>query len=116
MSGAFGALVSSNEGAHRALDVDLRVGDYALDNTHPMRGGDEASPATARPASAACPTDDAPTPSAPSLWYQTDRKYKRAVEQLTKVKTNVQVKVEEEDKSADFCAEPPQVFAEAVEP
>ena len=111
---SFGALVFTNEGRSRALDIDLRVGDYALDNTHPVRGG-RGSTSDRSAGSAPIPTDDAPDAIRAVLWYQTDRKYKRAVEQLTKVKTNVQVKVEEEDKSADFCAEPAQVFAEAAE-
>jgi TldD protein len=111
---SFGALVFTNEGRSRALDIDLRVGDYALDNTHPVRGG-RGSASERSVGSAPIPTDDAPDAIRAVLWYQTDRKYKRAVEQLTKVKTNVQVKVEEEDKSADFCAEPAQVFAEAAE-
>src|SRR5512146_3001845 len=36
---AFGTLTRSDENRTRTLDVDLRVGDYALDNTHPLRGG-----------------------------------------------------------------------------
>ncbi len=35
---SFGALSYSNERRNRMLDIDLRVGDYALDNTHPVRG------------------------------------------------------------------------------
>ncbi len=31
---SFGALLSSSDMRTRTLDVDLRVGDYALDNTH----------------------------------------------------------------------------------
>ena len=39
------------------------------------------------------------------LWYQTDERFKHAVEQYTKVKTNVQVEVAAEDKSNDFSRE-----------
>ena len=112
VSSAFGALVSSNEGRYRALDVDLRVGSYALDNTHPVRAG-RGSSSERLAGSVPVPIDDSPDAIRAVLWYQTDRKFKAAVEQLTKVKTNVQVKVEEEDKSADFCAAPAEVFAEA---
>ena len=32
-----GAMVSDNDNRSRELDVDVRVGDYALDNTHQIR-------------------------------------------------------------------------------
>jgi len=48
------------------------------------------------------------------LWYHTDKKYKQAVEDLTKVQTNVQVKVEQEDKSADFTKEEPVKYVEKI--
>jgi TldD protein len=112
VASAFGALEWSSATRTRALDVDLRVGDYALDNTHPLRGG--RGPTSDRLAgSTPVPIEDGPDAIRAVLWYQTDRKYKQAVEQLTKVKTNVTVKVDEEDKSADFCAGPVQTFAEA---
>src|SRR5579864_6928028 len=38
VSGSFGALTSSNESRDRLLLIDLRVGDYALDNTRQVRG------------------------------------------------------------------------------
>ncbi len=34
-----GALQSSEHDKIRVLDVEVRVGDYDLDNTHQMRGG-----------------------------------------------------------------------------
>jgi hypothetical protein len=46
------------------------------------------------------------------LWYHTDERYKHALEQLTKVKTNVKVKVAQEDQSADFSSEEPQHYTE----
>lgn len=46
-----------------------------------------------------------------ALWYQTDAIYKHAVEQLTTVKTNNQLKVEQEDKSDDFSREEPEQLA-----
>lgn len=111
-SGSFGTLVSSNDYCQRLLDIDLRVGDPALDNTHPLRSG-VSSLSDRQYGAVGVPTEDTPEAIRAVLWYQTDRKYKAAVEQLTKVKTNVKVKVEEEDKSADFCAEPAAVFAAA---
>jgi len=115
VTSAFGALVWSGESRNRALDVDLRVGSYDLDNTHPIRSG-RGSTSDRLTGSTLVPVEDSPDAIRAVLWYQTDRKYKQAVEQLTRVKTNVTVKVEEEDKSADFSAEPAEVYAEAPRP
>ena len=35
---SFGALTFTGDDRTRVLDIDLRVGDYTLDNTHPLRG------------------------------------------------------------------------------
>ena len=101
---SFGALTYSNESRRRQLDIDLRVGDYAFDNTHQVRG----SPTnwSDRYSMIEIPVEDDPDAIRSVLWYHTDKKYKRAIEQLTAVKTNVQVKVEEEDQSDDFSREP----------
>jgi TldD protein len=94
----FGTLTSSNQGRRRAVDIDLRVGDYALDNTHPVRGGFSMPERQGFE----IPIEDDAAAIRRALWLQTDQRYKKAVEQLTKVKTNVQVKVAEEDKAGDF--------------
>jgi predicted Zn-dependent protease len=60
------------------------------------------------------PVEDGPDALRAILWYHTDKKYKRAVENLTKVRTNVQVKVEQEDQSADFSKEPAEKHVEAI--
>src|SRR5580698_3259510 len=38
VSAAFGALVHSNSNHRRVAHIDIRVGDYALDNTRQVRG------------------------------------------------------------------------------
>jgi predicted Zn-dependent protease len=107
ISGAFGKLESSNENRRRQLDIDLRVGDYALDNTREIRGGTPNNP-FANYSGAEIPIDNDPDAIRAALWYHTDERYKRALEQFTKVKTNVEVKAAQEDKSADFSREEPQ--------
>jgi TldD protein len=110
VTGAFGTIESSNDRTVRNLDIDLRVGDYKLDNTHAIRG---SGPSFDRGfAFVEVPLEDDPAAIRSVIWYNTDRRYKRAVEQLTKVRTNVQIKVAAEDKSADFCAEPPEQFVQ----
>ncbi len=102
---SFGAVEGRSKSEHRLLDIDLRVGDYNLDNTHPIRG--RFGPGLRRPSGVEVPTSDLDA-LRNILWFQTDKKYKDAVEQLTKVKTNIRVKVQEEDRAADFSAEHPE--------
>src|SRR5580700_7657024 len=109
VSGAFGKITGSGENRNRQLDIDLRVGDHTLDNTHEIRGqfgGNNYS-------TAAIPLDNDPDAIRAVLWYHTDERYKHALEQLTKIKTNVKVKVAQEDQSADFSTEESQHFTEA---
>jgi TldD protein len=47
------------------------------------------------------------------LWYYTDVKFKRAVEQLISVRTNVKVKAEETDKAGDFSPYKGETYSEA---
>ena len=98
---AFGALTSSSRGRSRYLDIDLRVGNYELDNTRPIQG------ARNRRTTVRIPLDDDVDAIRSVIWNATDARYKRALEELTKVETDVQVKVEAEDTSADFSQQGP---------
>jgi predicted Zn-dependent protease len=111
VSGAFGKLTGSGENHHRQLDIDLRVGDFTMDNTHEIRGG-QSFGSMGGFSSIAVPIDNDPDAIRAVLWYRTDERYKRAVEQLTRVKTNAQVEVAPEDKSDDFSHEQAQQFSE----
>jgi len=108
---SFGALVSSNNGTRRrTVTIDLRVGSYQLDNTHPIRGAGLNIPdmVSLYP----MPVDDDPDALRPLLWYFTDQKYKRSIEQLISVKTNVKVKVDETDRAGDFSAAKAESYIE----
>jgi TldD protein len=116
VSSAFGALGGSNDTRNRRLDITLRVGSYNFDNTHAVRG-DFASvgAAMARFGGAVpIPVDDDPAGIRKALWYETDRHYKQAVEQLAGAKTNAQVAVVAEDRSPDFSAGPVVSYTEPV--
>jgi predicted Zn-dependent protease len=114
-TGSFGALVSSAPVTRRrTLGIDLRVGSYELDNTHPIRGAMLNLPDTI--SNYTLPVEDDPDAIRGMLWYFTDEKYKRAVEQLIAVKTNVQVKAAETDKSGDFSPAKAETFAEPAAP
>ncbi len=99
-----GAIVA-NIGRHeRSADISVRVGSRELDNTH---GEQRFSAVT----TAALPLEDKPDAIARVLWLHTDQMYKRASQTLIEVKTNTKVRAEEEDSSADFSTEKPQVYS-----
>ena len=109
LSSSYGALRSRSSRRSRLLDVDVRVGDYQLDNTHQVRGtGFPQLPDFGLPV--AIPLEDDIDAIKSILWLQTDREYKAAQDQLVTVKTNRAVTVDEEDNSADFSKESPEVF------
>lgn len=116
VTGSFGNIVMSSADRRRQLDIDLRVGDYALDNTRTIRGSFPGFGFFDRFSFIPISIEDDPDAIRSILWYHTDAKYKRAVEQLTTVKTNVQVKIEQEDKSADFSREVPEKYLEPPVP
>ena len=104
VSAEFGALVHSDRRRGRYLDVDLRVGDYRLDNTRQLRGAQS----TFRRSVVRAPLEDDANAIRAVLWNATNSRYKQAVEQLTKVRSDVELKVDAEDQSDDFSREEPQ--------
>ena len=111
LSATLGAIDRDYQTIERNLNIDLRVGDYTLDNTHQLRGGG-ASHASGSGNIPLALTDDADSIGY-ALWYNTDRIFKRAVKRLTRIKTNLKVKVEEEDRSDDFSRQEPSVYYES---
>jgi predicted Zn-dependent protease len=112
VSASFGALTGSSDMTTRLLDLDLRVGDYSLDNTHPLRGGEMGPEFADQFEREKIPLDNDPDALKVALWRETEQKYHSAVERFQKVKANVQVKVEAEDKSADFSHETAEKYYE----
>jgi TldD protein len=102
MAAEYGAIVSSNQVRIRSVDVQIRLGSAAEDNTH---GDHRTSALTTFP----LPLADDRDAIAHSLWYATNRGYARALDGFLKVKTEQQVRAKEEDSSADFSIEKPQV-------
>jgi predicted Zn-dependent protease len=116
-SATLGALVGDGESHHRRLDVDVRVGDPHIDNTHKLRddnsfgfsfGGDSSSNV-----SRSVSLSDDPDAIQHALWLATDECFKAALEQYQRVQTNLKTKVEEEDKADDFSKEEPSVHDDA---
>ena len=109
---SFGAVEHSEDSRQRFASVDVRVGDYALDNTHPIRGeGGGGGGGGNRGGGVAIPLSDDAKPIQLALWQATDRAYKSSTEALIRVRTNVASKIQDEIAASDFSREEPQVHA-----
>ena len=106
-----GALYSDDTSHRRMLDVDIRVGDYELDNTHKIRGGG-AGFARGFGGGDAVSVEDNSDAIRHALWQATDRQFKTAVERHQQVVTNLKTMVAEESKANDFSREEPSVHSE----
>jgi predicted Zn-dependent protease len=108
-----GALMSNDQNHQRLLDVDVRVGDYEVDNTHKIRGsGFGFDPSDFYTRVTSISLEDDPVAIKHALWLATDRNFKAAAKKYQRVLTNLKTKVEEEDKSNDFSREEPSVYSE----
>jgi predicted Zn-dependent protease len=104
---SFGALERSDETQGRFGSVEVRVGKYSLDNTHPIRGEAGGAPRVGR---ISLPLADQDKPIALAFWRTTDRAFKLATEALTRVKTNVAAKVIQANPAPDFSLEAPHTY------
>ena len=105
---SFGAVSQNSRSEDHVLDIDLRVGDKDLDNTHPTgRGFDFRVRSRTQ-----VPVSD-PEALRTVLWLATDRKYRQATERLSRVEASVRIKVEEENRAADFSPQQAVEFRES---
>lgn len=94
---------------NRHLDIDLRVGNQQVDNTHKVRGGiSYGGFDLGRAGLPIFPLQDDEAAIRAALWHRTDAAFKSAQERFRKVKANKDVKVAEEDTSDDFSKEKPE--------
>lgn len=101
----FGALTQSATQHARVADVQVRVGDPGLDNTH----GEHRSAAVN---TQQLPLGDDREAIMRSLWMATNAGYGNAVDNFMRVKTEAQVRAKEEDTSGDFTQQAAQVHIE----
>ena len=111
VNGAFGQVTSVSNSLDRILDIDLRVGDYFVDNTHPVNVPFSMGDLLSNSLSAVVPVED-PNALRVVLWLHTDKKYKDAVTQLTNVQSILQAQVEKDDQSGDFSQIRPETYIE----
>jgi TldD protein len=97
----FGALVDSSANRQRVADVQVRLGDAKLDNTHGNHRGSAVN-------SLQLPLVDDREALARTLWLATNSGYGNALDNYMRVKTEAQVRAKEEDSSPDFSQEAPQ--------
>lgn len=104
-----GAIIADSKRHDRSVDILVRVGGRELDNTH---GENRFSAIT----SASLPLEDHSDAIARVLWLNTDRMYKKAAQTYLEVKTRTKVRAQEEDSSADFSTEKPEVHIAKTTP
>jgi TldD protein len=112
LNASFGKIVRENDDKQRILDIDMRIGDYQLDNTHIIRGAGFSF--SSSKGAVDLPLEDDEEALRSSIWFATDASYKSAIERYEKVITNKAVKVKEEDSSADFSTEKPEKYSEEI--
>jgi len=105
----YGALVDSSQSRDRVVDVQIRIGDPKLDNTHGTHRGAAVN-------TVALPLTDDRKAIARSLWIATNSGYGTALDNYLRVKTEAEVRAKEEDNSGDFSVETPQVSIAAPAP
>ena len=98
----FGALVDSSANHMRVADVQVRLGEPKLDNTHGTHRGSAVN-------SLQLPLTDDRNALARTLWLATNAGYGNAMDNYLRVKTEAEVRAKEEDTSPDFSQEAPEV-------
>jgi predicted Zn-dependent protease len=97
----FGAVVDSSASRARVADIQVRLGEPKLDNTHGTHRGSAVN-------SMQLPLTDDREALARSLWMATNTGYSTALDNYLRVKTEAEVRAKEEDTSPDFSKEEPQ--------
>lgn len=103
-----GAVLKAHIDRDRILDIDVRVGDHELDNSH-GQGGDYAGNGLGSGLSISVQND--PLSLAQSLWLATEAQYRLAVDALEESLSSESLRAEDEGpKHPDFSEETPLRF------
>ena len=99
----YGSLLTSHEAHDRTLSVEVRIGDYAFDNSGffvmPSMGARESFGGTE------LPLDDDYSAFRRKIWLATDGAYKRAIEEIS-AKRSARLNRRNADSLPDFVKEP----------
>jgi TldD protein len=99
----YGAVVDSSSSHQRVADVQVRMGDPKLDNTHGAHRGSAVN-------SLQLPLTDDREALERTLWLATNAGYGNALDNYLRVKTEAEVRAKEEDTSPDFSHETAQTY------
>jgi predicted Zn-dependent protease len=109
----YGAVFLDHARHDRRLQVDVRVGSYAFDNTGQQElfdfEGSDSGYASGREA----PLDDDPTALRNALWLLTDENYKKSLSAYLKKKGKEVYRPDDPDAPASFSREEPHVSIDA---
>jgi predicted Zn-dependent protease len=116
VAASFGALTHSNTGRSRMLNVEVRVGDYSLDNSNFFSFNfDGGTGFQIFNGNTMLPLDDDYKELRRLIWLATDSAYKKAVEDFSKKRAMFQNKTRSDD-TADFTKENPVTSTEELPP
>jgi len=108
---SFGTLTGSTPSKERILTIQVRVGDKNLDNFRELRD-DVSEWIDSRYTRIKLPVENDPKAISLALWEATEKEYRNAAARYEKVKANVAVKVEAEDKAPDYTNTTPVQYYE----
>jgi hypothetical protein len=97
---SFGALTSSNAVPQRSVDIDLRIGDYALDNSNFADSFEFRQEAV-------LDAEDDYDAARHDLWLATDRAYKAAGEALDRKQAVIKEEAKDPDEAPSFSKDTP---------
>jgi TldD protein len=106
VSASLGSLTISNSTKKRTLNVELRVGDYSLDNSNYFSSRFFRGSRTTNNGSITAPLDDNYLELRRKLWLATDVQYKKAIENLAAKRATLQAH-RRTDNIKDFSKETP---------
>jgi TldD protein len=113
VSSKLGALDGDSDRLSSKLDIDMRVNAMDLDNTHQVKGNMAwASYTQSQDLPVALEGDENALRA--RIWEYTDKAFKKAQENFTKVKMNKAVTAAEDDPSPDFSPAAAENFYETV--
>jgi predicted Zn-dependent protease len=116
-TGRYGSVITKNSARNRQAYVEVRVGDYQLDNTSSDREAafDVGDPDAYEPPTDA-PLDDDVDALRATLWLLTDAKYKKALGAYAKKRGKRATTVVEDENLPSFSREKVLTHADPVQP
>jgi len=103
-----GSLIQSRATHNRIFTPMVRIGSFEIDNYHQLRETNTGNPTEPT----YLPVEDSEDAIRQTIWWMTDRSHKNAIDRFEKVKSNMAVKVQEEDQSDDYTPQKPVKYYE----